>query len=168
MSSLWYRCLVFYICDAGYVIANSIARWTFGLGKADRGQSLLFHEFIQSWVGYELVKILVVFRLQPTRWTHRYQKHEKTYNPASTFTWIMSNMLDKNVGCKFFEEMNQDLLHQVNLTTEEISTVENKEKPSDSNSRNDEDPPPKKNQNQVFYLCTKLIKKTVAMTVKIL
>jgi hypothetical protein len=77
-------------------------------------------------------------------------------------------MLDKNVGCKFFEEMNQDLLHQVNLTTEEISTVENKEKPSDSNSRNDEDPPPKKNQNQVFYLCTKLIKKTVAMTVKIL
>jgi hypothetical protein len=59
--------LLFYIYDAGYVIANSIARQPFGLGKADRGQSLLFHEFIQSWVGYELVKVQVLFGLQPTR-----------------------------------------------------------------------------------------------------
>ncbi len=58
--------LSFYIYDAGYVIANSIARRPFSLGKADRGQSLLFHEFIQSWVGYELVKVLVTFGLQPT------------------------------------------------------------------------------------------------------
>ena len=58
--------LLFYIYDAWYVIANSIARQPFGLGKADRGQSLLFHELIQSWVGYELVKVLVTFGLQPT------------------------------------------------------------------------------------------------------
>jgi hypothetical protein len=57
--------LSFYIYDAGYVVANSIARLPFGLGKADRGQSLLLHKFIQSWVGYELVKILVMFGLQP-------------------------------------------------------------------------------------------------------
>jgi hypothetical protein len=57
--------LLFYIYDAGYVIPNSIARQTFGTGKADRSQSLLFHEFIQSWVGYELVKVLVTFGLQP-------------------------------------------------------------------------------------------------------
>jgi hypothetical protein len=57
--------LSFYIYDAGFVIANSIARQTFGTGKPDRGQSLLFHEFIQSWVGYELVKVLVTFGLQP-------------------------------------------------------------------------------------------------------
>ncbi len=57
--------LSFYIYDAGYVIANSIARQSFGTSKADRGQSLLFHEFIQSWVGYELVKVLVMFGLQP-------------------------------------------------------------------------------------------------------
>jgi hypothetical protein len=31
--------LLFYIYDAGYVIANSIARQPFGLGKTDRGQS---------------------------------------------------------------------------------------------------------------------------------
>jgi hypothetical protein len=59
--------LSFYIYDAGYVIANSIARQPFGLGKSDRGQSLRFHEFIQSWVGYELVKVLVTFGLQPVR-----------------------------------------------------------------------------------------------------
>ncbi len=59
--------LSFYIYDAGYVTANSIARQPFGLGRADRGQSLLFHEFIQSWLGYELVKVLVTFGLQPTR-----------------------------------------------------------------------------------------------------
>jgi hypothetical protein len=58
--------LSFYIYDAGYVIGNSIARGPFGLGKAARGQSLLFYEFIQSWVGYELVKVLVTFGLQPT------------------------------------------------------------------------------------------------------
>ncbi len=57
--------LSFYIYDVGYAIANSIARQTFGLGKADRGQSLLFHKFIQLWVEYELVKVLVTFRLQP-------------------------------------------------------------------------------------------------------
>jgi hypothetical protein len=57
---------VVFIYDAGYVKANSIARQPFGLGKTDRGQNLLFHEFIQSWVGYELVKVLVTFGLQPT------------------------------------------------------------------------------------------------------
>jgi hypothetical protein len=57
--------LLFYIYDAGCVIVNSIARQPFGLGNADRGQTLLFHKFIQSWVGYELVKVLVTFGLQP-------------------------------------------------------------------------------------------------------
>jgi hypothetical protein len=57
--------LSFYIYDAGFVIANSIARQPFGTGKADRGQSLLFHEFMQSWAGHILVKVLVTFGLQP-------------------------------------------------------------------------------------------------------
>jgi hypothetical protein len=55
--------LLFYIYDAGFVIANSIARQPFGLVKADRGQRLLFHKFIQSWVGYKLLKVLVMFGL---------------------------------------------------------------------------------------------------------
>ncbi len=56
--------LSFYAYDAGFVIATSIA-WRPSTGKADRGQSLLFHKFIQSWIGYELVKVLVTFGLQP-------------------------------------------------------------------------------------------------------
>ena len=56
--------LLFYIYDTGYVIANSIARQPFGTGKADRGQSLLFYEFMQSRVVYELVKVLVTLGLQ--------------------------------------------------------------------------------------------------------
>ena len=55
----------FYVYDAGLVLANSIAKQPYGTGKADRGQRLLFHEFMQSWVGYELVKVLVRFGLQP-------------------------------------------------------------------------------------------------------
>ncbi len=69
---------------------------------------------------------------------------KKTFNAASAFTTIMSNMLDKSNGYKDFEEMNQDILHQVNTTTEENPTVENKEKSSNSNSSGEEDPPPKK------------------------
>ena len=53
--------LSFYIYDAGYIIANTIAWHPFGKGKPDRGQSLLFHEFIQLWLGYEFVKVLVIF-----------------------------------------------------------------------------------------------------------
>ncbi len=57
--------LVVYAYDARFVLANSIAEQPYGTGKADRGQSLLFHEFMQSWVGYELVKVLMTFGLQP-------------------------------------------------------------------------------------------------------
>jgi hypothetical protein len=57
--------LSFYINDAGFVLANSIAKQPYDTGKADRGQSLIFHEFMQSWLGYELVKVLVTFGLQP-------------------------------------------------------------------------------------------------------
>jgi hypothetical protein len=38
-----------------------------GKGTPDRGQSLLFHDFMQSWLGYELVKVLIAFGLQPTK-----------------------------------------------------------------------------------------------------
>ncbi len=67
MSSLHIDALSFYIYDAGCVIENSIAKQPYPTGKPDRGQSVLFHKFIQSWVGYELVKVLVSFGLQPTK-----------------------------------------------------------------------------------------------------
>jgi hypothetical protein len=55
--------LSFYVYDAGCVLASTIARWP--CSGSDRGQSSTFHEFMQSWVGYKLVKVLVTFGLQP-------------------------------------------------------------------------------------------------------
>jgi hypothetical protein len=60
---------LFYVYDARFVLANSIAKQPYGTGKADRSQRLLFHEFMHSWVGYELVKFLVMFGLQPVDWS---------------------------------------------------------------------------------------------------
>jgi hypothetical protein len=56
--------LSWYVHDAAHVIATKIAKKHFN--GNDRGESLLFQEFIQSWVGYELVKVMNVFGLQPT------------------------------------------------------------------------------------------------------
>jgi hypothetical protein len=49
--------------DAAHIIATKIAKKHYE--GFDRGDSLGFQEFIQSWVGYELVKVLRVFGLQP-------------------------------------------------------------------------------------------------------
>jgi hypothetical protein len=48
--------LSLYVDDAAHDIATKIAKKPFN--GNDRGNSLLFQEFIQSWVGYELVKVL--------------------------------------------------------------------------------------------------------------
>jgi hypothetical protein len=55
--------LFWYVHDAAHVIATKIAKKPFN--GNDRGNSLLFQESIQSWVGYELVKVLNVFGQQP-------------------------------------------------------------------------------------------------------
>jgi hypothetical protein len=47
--------LSWYVHDAAHVIATKIAKKPFD--GIDRGDSLLFQEFIQSWVGYELMKV---------------------------------------------------------------------------------------------------------------
>jgi hypothetical protein len=56
--------LSFYSYDVSAIIARNIAKQPYP--GSDRGQSLLFHEFMHLWVGYELVKVLRVFGLQPT------------------------------------------------------------------------------------------------------
>ncbi len=55
--------LSWYVYDAAQYIATKVAKKPFN--GIDRGDSLVFQEFIQSWVGYELVKDLNVFGLQP-------------------------------------------------------------------------------------------------------
>ena len=69
------------------MIANSIARQPFGTGKPDRGQSLLFHEFIQSWVGYELVKVLVTFGLQPITLNSSLKNWSTDLHDIFTYMW---------------------------------------------------------------------------------
>ncbi len=54
--------LLFYVCDVGYVIATCIAKRPFKY--TNRRQGLMFHEFTQSWVEYELVKVSGAFGLQ--------------------------------------------------------------------------------------------------------
>ncbi len=57
--------LSWYVYDAAQVqvIPTKIAKKPFD--GFDRGDSLVFQDFIHSWVGYELVKVLNVFGLQP-------------------------------------------------------------------------------------------------------
>jgi hypothetical protein len=69
---------------------------------------------------------------------------KKAYDAASALTTIMSNMLDKSVPYEDFEEMNQDMLRQVNLTIEENPTGEGDQNSSDNSSSEDKAPPPKK------------------------
>jgi hypothetical protein len=75
---------------------------------------------------------------------------KKSYDHASTFTTIMSNTLDKSIPYKDFEEMNQDMLHQVDLTIEENPTGDSDENSSNNSSSEDEAPPPKKKQKSSF------------------
>jgi hypothetical protein len=95
---------------------------------------------------------------------------KNTYNAASAFTTITNNMFDKSIGYEDFEEMNQDILHQINLKNEETETnptLHKEHKPSESRNSEDEAPPPNKKEIQVFYhRYTKLMKKTVKMKVK--
>jgi hypothetical protein len=55
--------LSWFVFDEAHIIATKIAKKHYE--GFDRGDSLGFQEFIQSWVGYELVKVLRVFGLQP-------------------------------------------------------------------------------------------------------
>jgi hypothetical protein len=48
----------------------------------------------------------------------RISNMKKAYDAASAFTTIMNNTLDRSSLYEDFTEMNQDMLHQVNLTSE--------------------------------------------------
>jgi hypothetical protein len=101
--------LSFYIYDTGSVLATSIAQRPFPTGKPDRGQSLLFHKFIQSWVGYELVKVLVTFGLQPITLTSTLKNWSKDLHGIFTY------MLTKNLDLKGRAEEILDVLFSKTL-----------------------------------------------------
>jgi hypothetical protein len=81
--------LSFYVNDAGCVLASTIARRP--CSGSDRGQSLIFHKFMQSWVGYELLKVLVTFELQP----NALNDSLKTWLPDlhDVFSYMLTNKM---------------------------------------------------------------------------
>jgi hypothetical protein len=98
-------------------IANSIARRPFGTGKANSGQSLLFHEFIQSWVGYELVKVLVTFGLQPITLNSSLKNWSKDLHDIFTY------MRSKNPDLKVRAEEILEVLFTKTLHSDHWSRV---------------------------------------------
>ncbi len=56
--------LSWYIHNAAIILSTRISKKPYSNGT-DRGESLIFRQFIHSWVCYELVKVLHVFGLQP-------------------------------------------------------------------------------------------------------
>ncbi len=58
--------LSWYTLDVGYVIGNKIMRWHDDPFRSkDQGSSLVYNEFMQAWVTYELVQVLHVYGLTP-------------------------------------------------------------------------------------------------------
>jgi hypothetical protein len=52
--------------DVGYVVGNKITRRHDDPNKSkDRGSSLVYNEFMNAWITYELVQVLHIYRLTP-------------------------------------------------------------------------------------------------------
>ncbi len=75
---------------------------------------------------------------------------KKAFDATSAFTTIMSRMFNKSISCEDFEEMNQDMLHQVNLTIQENPTRDGDKNSSDTSSSDDKAPSSKKKQKSSF------------------
>jgi hypothetical protein len=57
--------LSWYISDAAFIIANYLAKNELKGKGRDRGKHGIYHEMIQTWVTYELVKVLHLYGLNP-------------------------------------------------------------------------------------------------------
>jgi hypothetical protein len=66
---LYPDCLSWYISDTSQVIAKHVARINNKITR-DKGAPELFQDMIQTWVTFELVKIIHIFGLSPTYASH--------------------------------------------------------------------------------------------------
>jgi hypothetical protein len=57
--------LSWYVSNALLIIAKYLAKSKDTI-KKDRGSPGVYHELIQTWVKYELVKVIYIFRLNPS------------------------------------------------------------------------------------------------------
>jgi hypothetical protein len=58
-------CLSWYISDASFVIATYLSK--LDIEGRDRGKHAIYLEMIQTWVTYEVVKVLYIYGLNPER-----------------------------------------------------------------------------------------------------
>ena len=77
---------------------------------------------------------------------------KEIYNAASAFTTIMNNLLQKSGGYNNFEEMNDDILDQINLSGDEIEQTPpvNKENKQSEISDSEYKPPNKKRKSSIL------------------
>jgi hypothetical protein len=99
-----------------HIIATKIAKKNFN--GNDRGKSLLFQEFMQSWVGYNLVKVLHVFGLQPTvrkdinEWsedlfeTFAYLSNKNNEEYKESTLRVLDIIFDKTDNNSYFTKLN--------------------------------------------------------------
>jgi hypothetical protein len=57
-------CFLWYVSDALFIIAKYLAKAKNAI-KKDKGAPEVYHEMIQTWVTYELVKVIYIFGLNP-------------------------------------------------------------------------------------------------------
>jgi hypothetical protein len=57
-------CLSWYVSDASFIIAKYLAKVKDKTAK-DRGAPGIYQEMIQTWVTYELVKVVCIYGLNP-------------------------------------------------------------------------------------------------------
>ena len=95
----------------------------------DRGDSLVFQDFIQSWVGYELMKVLNVFGLQP-----KIRSDLATWSPDlfATFTYLSNRSNDrhkdkatKTLDLLFDQTEHNSCFGKLNFGSKEIFTTLN-------------------------------------------
>jgi hypothetical protein len=77
---------------------------------------------------------------------------KKIYHAPSAFTMIMNNLLQKSGGYNIFDEMNDDILDQINISGKEIEqTLQvNKEHKQSESSDSEYEPPNKKRKSSIL------------------
>ena len=105
--------LSFYVYDAGSILATTIAKRPANL--IDKGQSLLFHELMHSWVAYEILKVLTIYGLQPTT----VNKSLSKWSPDlyDVFTYIITRkQIHKTNAERILGLLMQDKMHNGHFT----------------------------------------------------
>ena len=113
--------LSFYVYDAGSVLATTIARRPSPPRSPDKGQSLLFHELMHSWVAYEILKVLIIYGLQPTTLNSNLNKwSEDLYD---VFKYVMTrNIKHKKNADRVLDVLFNAKLHCGHFTKSTFGT----------------------------------------------